>query len=343
MLHFSLVQKNKATGNMIYSIRVYDTDTKKISFISTRTKNKRLATEILASEQSKMFETKGETESPTLYKAYSFWLDNIINNFTNLGTIRAYRNQTKFILDFASENQNLLLTEFRGDKLVNLFNSTSSDISTNQKRYRKIIWAMFFNWTFDTFGIKEKNPTRLIKLPKKEHHEKTFFTMEQIETILEGTKESRLRFLFAFMAFAGLRFFEASHMTWEQIEGGEIRLKGKGGKYAVLPIGKRLENEIQLYKEHFSGETKGRIFDELNNNAINIILKRLVKNLGIDVDKSVSCHTFRHSFASNLLRHGANIIAVSKLLRHENPAITLNIYSHVLTNDLKKTIDILGG
>lgn len=341
MLHFSLVQKNKAIGNLIYSIRIYNTDTKKIKFISTNTKNKKIASEILANEQKKQFETKEAKEIPTLYKAYSLWIDNLLNNFTNLGSIRAYRSQTKFIQEYAKRNEDLLLTELKGDKLVKLFNDNSSDLGTNQKRQRKVHWAMFFNWAFEMFGINEKNPTKAIRLPKKEFHEKVFFTMEQIETILENTQDKEFRLLFSLMAFAGLRFFEAESITWEQIENGEIRLKGKGGKYAVLPIGKRLQKEIELFTETFKGEKQGKILRKLNNNSINGVLKRLVKRLGMNFEKPISCHNFRHSFASNLLRNGANIIAVSKLLRHENPAITLNIYSHVLTNDLKQTIDIL--
>lgn len=341
MLHFSLVQKNKSIGNLIYSIRIYDTDTKKIKFVTTNTKNKKIALEILANEQKKLFEPKKETNVPTLYKAYSLWIDNLINNFTNIGSVKAYREQTKFIHEYAKENEDLLLTELKGDKLVKLFNDSSKDISTNHKIHRKKVWTIFFNWAYEMFGILEKTPTKLLKLPKKEHHEKVFFTMEQIETILENAPTKELRFLWSFMAYAGLRFFEAANMTWEQLKNGEIKLKGKGGKYAVLPIGKKLKNEIELYSISCAGEHQGRIFGTLNNNTVNRTLRQLVNKLNLNIEKSVSCHNFRHSFASNLLRNGANIVAVSKLLRHENPSITLNVYSHVLTNDLKQTIDIL--
>ena len=203
------------------------------------------------------------------------------------------------------------------------------------------MWGIFFNWAYDTFGINEKAPTKSIKLPKKEFHEKVFFTTEQIETILEHTKDKSLRLLFALMAYAGLRFFEASNMAWEQITEKEIRLKGKGGKYAVLPIGKRLKDEIRLYLKSYSGSKEGALFRSIDNKRTNEKLKKIVKESGLEFNKPISCHNFRHSFASNLLRKGANIVAVSKLLRHETPTITLNIYSHVLTNDLKETIDIL--
>lgn len=341
MRHYSLVQKNKSVGNLNYSIRIYDTESKVIRFISTKTKNKRLAIEIMTQEQSKQFEKNEKPQSPTLLKAYSLWLDNVTNNFTNMSSASAYRYQTKFIHEYAKQNKDLLLIDFKGAQIVNLFNECSGDISTNQKRQRKVIWGIFFNWAFDTFGINEKAPTKSIKLPKKEFHEKVFFTMEQIETILENTKNHELRFLFAFMAFAGLRFFEAVNMEWEQIANGEIKIKGKGGKFAVLPIGSKLQKEIELYLQTFNGQKVGRIFRNKANTTINNLLKRIVKESGLKFDKPISCHNFRHSFASNLLRKGANIIAVSKLLRHENPSITLNIYSHVLTNDLKETIDIL--
>ena len=61
----------------------------------------------------------------------------------------------------------------------------------------------------------------------------------------------------------------------------------------------------------------------------------------IGIEGKANPHKFRHSFASNLLRNGANVVAVSKLMRHFSPTITLNTYSHIIPDDLGKTLNLL--
>ena len=101
-----------------------------------------------------------------------------------------------------------------------------------------------------------------------------------------------------------------------------------------------IKKEIEFYKEEHSDQTNGD--DKIFSYTIRMVegeLKRSCKKAGIDGHNHL--HKFRHSFASNLLRNGGNIIAVSKLMRHATPSMTLNVYSHVLPDDLGETLKLL--
>ena len=340
MLKYSICQRNRAAGSKIWYLRTFDTETKKITFESLDTDKKGKAQELLDRKNAERFKTPAQIlqeKQPPIKKAVSSWLDTVSRG--NPGTFRQYSINIPHLLDFCEAHKIERLGDFTTQNATELISTFPAGNKASTILNKKRIYNNFFNWAFATYGIEKINPFTRVKTPKVKRAEKEFWTVEQLEIILDNAGDPLERLLFAFMAFAGLRYFEAVGLCWENLDGGKLSIVGKGDKPAKVPIGAHLDNEIKNFLSGQSKPEKGRIFPDIDNHNENKRLKVICERLGIP--GGAHCHKFRHSFASNLLRAGASIIAVSKLMRHEKPDITLRFYSHCLPDDLEKTLDLI--
>ena len=340
MLKLSILQRNRAAGSKIWYLRTFDTVSKKITFESLGTEKKAEAVELLARRNAERFKTPEEKKLetlPTIREAVASWLDFVSRG--NHGTFREYANKMPHLFEYCESNNIERIADFTTQHAAGLIEALPKDHKPTTIVNKKRVYSTFFTWVYSRYGIEKINPFQRVKTPKATRKEKEFWTVEQIEKILDGANDPEERFLFALMAFAGLRFFEATGLCWERIEGGKISITGKGGKFAKVPIGERMGREIGLFLNGAAQPSTGRIFRKFLNFRENAHLKRICEKLGFQGE--AHCHKFRHSFASNLLRAGGSIIAVSKLMRHEKPDITLRVYSHCLPDDLDKTLNLL--
>jgi integrase/recombinase XerD len=124
---------------------------------------------------------------------------------------------------------------------------------------------------------------------------------------------------------------------------GYIRVIGKGDKQRLVPMSSIARSRIQLYMDVRSKERRKEEILFLNNRGkkltrvmIFTIIKQAAQRAGID--KKISPHTFRHSFATHLLEGGANIRQVQELLGHEN-ILTTEIYTHLDDSHLRQTLE----
>ncbi len=124
---------------------------------------------------------------------------------------------------------------------------------------------------------------------------------------------------------------------------GYIRIIGKGDKQRLVPVSGIARDRIQLYLETRREERSNEATLFLNNRGgrltrvmIFTIIKQAALRAGID--KRISPHTFRHSFATHLLEGGANIRQVQELLGHEN-ILTTEIYTHLDSSHLRETLE----
>lgn len=346
MLKLSILQRNRAAGSKIWYLRTFDTVSKKITFESLGTEKKAEAVELLARRNAERFKTPEEKKLetlPTIREAVNSWLDFVSRG--NPGTFKEYANKMPHFLEYCETNKIERITDFTTLSATGVIESLPQGHMPKTILNKKRIYSAFFSWIYSRYGIEKINPFQRVKTPKAISKEKEFWTVDQINKILEftsdpeGRNDPQERLFFAFMAFAGLRFFEAAGLCWERIEGGKISLIGKGDKFARVPIGEKLRREIDVFLNGAAIPSTGRIFRKLLNPRENEHLKKICEKLGFQGE--AHCHKFRHSFASNLLRAGGSIIAVSKLMRHEKPDITLRVYSHCLPDDLDKTLNLL--
>ena len=198
------------------------------------------------------------------------------------------------------------------------------------------------------------NPTTLLPTPKIQRKLPDVLSFEEIEQLINAIDLSkpeggRNKAILEVMYSSGLRVTEAINLKISSLylDVGFIRVIGKGDKERLVPIGSDAIKYIKLYKETMRvHQTPAKDCDDilfLNNRGkalsrvmIFYIIKDLIQKTGIQ--KSISPHSFRHSFATHLVEGGADLRAVQEMLGHES-ITTTEIYTHINREYLRDTLD----
>lgn len=199
----------------------------------------------------------------------------------------------------------------------------------------------------------EASPVEFVAAPKAGRHLPDTLTVKEIERIIDSitpytAKGRRDRAMLELLYSCGLRVSELISLRMSDLFFGEgyIRVIGKGDKQRLVPIGSTARERIMLYLDD-RREKEKRDTDTLflNNRGgkltrimVFLILRQAVENAGID--KTVSPHTLRHSFASHLIAGGASIRQVQEMLGHES-IVTTEIYTHLDEGRLRSTVEKL--
>jgi integrase/recombinase XerD len=202
-------------------------------------------------------------------------------------------------------------------------------------------------------NIVGKDPTLLLETPKLRRNLPDFLSVSEINQILESIDLStpegeRNRAILETMYSCGLRVSEVVnlHLSALYPDLGFIKVTGKGDKERLVPIGNTALKYISIYRHQVRVHSLikpgnedilflSRRGSRLSRQMIFILLKRLVKQAAIQ--KSVSPHTFRHSFATHLVEGGADLRAVQEMLGHES-ITTTEIYTHLDREYLRETL-----
>jgi integrase/recombinase XerD len=198
------------------------------------------------------------------------------------------------------------------------------------------------------------NPTTLLPSPKTRRKLPDVLSFEEIEKViaqidLSKAEGGRNKAILETMYSSGLRVTEAINLKISSLylDVGFIRVIGKGDKERLVPIGSDAIKFIKLYKDtirvHQTPAKDNEDILFLNNRGralsrvmIFYIIKDLIRKAGIT--KSISPHSFRHSFATHLVEGGADLRAVQEMLGHES-ITTTEIYTHLNREFLRDTLD----
>jgi integrase/recombinase XerD len=197
------------------------------------------------------------------------------------------------------------------------------------------------------------DPTQLLEAPKTKRQLPDVLSFEEIELIIAqiktGTPEgARNRAILETMYSCGLRVSEVTGLLISQLhfDAGFIRVIGKGDKERLIPIGRDAIKYINIYKDEVRVHMPCKPGQEdilflnrrgsaLTRVMIFLVIKELTAAAGIE--KQVSPHTFRHSFATHLVEGGADLRAVQEMLGHES-ITTTEIYTHLDREYLRDTL-----
>jgi integrase/recombinase XerD len=201
--------------------------------------------------------------------------------------------------------------------------------------------------------IATKDPTTLLEAPKLLRQLPDVLSFEEIEAIiaridLSTPEGGRNKAILETLYSCGLRVSEVVNLKLSQLyfDVGFIRVVGKGNKERLVPIGSSAIKYISIYKNNIRVHQAVKPGEEdilflnrrgrrLTRVMIFLIIKDLVKQAGIN--KTISPHTFRHSFATHLVEGGADLRAVQEMLGHES-ITTTEIYTHLDREFLRKTL-----
>src|SRR6187402_863833 len=201
--------------------------------------------------------------------------------------------------------------------------------------------------------IVKKDPTTLLESPKLRRALPDVLSFEEIESIigqidLSKPEGGRNKAILETMYSCGLRVSEVVNLRISSLHPdlGFIRVIGKGDKERLVPIGSSAIKYIHIYQHDIRTHMPmkpgnedilflNRRGSKLSRVMIFLMLKELVRLAGIE--KNISPHTFRHSFATHLVEGGADLRAVQEMLGHES-ITTTEIYKHLDREFLRNTL-----
>ena len=192
----------------------------------------------------------------------------------------------------------------------------------------------FYNYLMLT-DVIDSTPTQFIDTPKFGRHLPDILTVEEIDRIVAAVDTSTVKgrrdsAMLEVLYSCGLRVSELTSLRLGDLFFGEgyIRVTGKGDKQRLVPVSGAAREKIQRYLDD-----RGT---QLTRVMVFTILREAVHRAGID--KHISPHTFRHSFATHLLEGGASIRQVQEMLGHES-ILTTEIYTHLEGDHLRDTVE----
>lgn len=265
-------------------------------------------------------------------------------------SVEAYLHDVQLLADFLGEDKIADATfeelqKFLKHLYESDFNARSQAriVSGMRAFYRYLIYA----------NVREDDPTELLDAPKIGMHLPDVLTVEEIKDIIAvidlSTPEGhRNRAMVEVMYGCGLRVSELVTLRLSNLffDDGFIKVVGKGSKERLIPIGTTAMKMVNLYVDGNRKLLKIKKGEEdyvflnrrgahLTREMVFMLVKKWVAAAGID--KTVSPHTFRHSFATHLIEGGADLRAVQQMLGHES-ITTTEIYTHLDQDYLRTNI-----
>lgn len=197
-------------------------------------------------------------------------------------------------------------------------------------------------------GVLNKDVSELISRPKMQKQLPDTLTIEEVDQLLDietiTVFDYRNKAMLELLYGTGLRVSEMLNLTFHDIdlENCTLRCSGKGRKERIVPIGEyiieALKNYLEIRKELDKGRRSDYIF--LNNHGNKMTRQGFFKLLKKELNrkqiyKDISPHTLRHSFATHMLEHGANLRVIQELLGHSDISTT-RIYTHISNKQVKE-------
>lgn len=204
-------------------------------------------------------------------------------------------------------------------------------------------------------GQVSVNPLSTIRTPKQEKRLPKCLDLEQVQKLLDAPGDAdilsaRDKAMLEVLYSSGIRVSELVELEMPDIDlaEGVLRVKGKGRKDRLTPIGSQAIKAMQRYFELRSLDTRSQQAGHSNRVFLNkhgeplstrSVRRKLDKYLvAAGLDPGISPHTLRHSFATHLLNNGADLRSVQELLGHQSLSTT-QIYTHLTTSRMKEVYD----
>lgn len=270
-------------------------------------------------------------------------------------SVMAYSRDLELLTSYLSEKkiskppQGITLTDLQG------FTKWITGLGLNSSSQARIISGLraFYKYCM-LEDISKTDPTALLEAPKTKRVLPDTLSFDEIELMIAAIDLSkpeggRNKAILEVMYSCGLRVSEVVNLKISQLylDVGFIRVIGKGDKERLVPVGRSAVKYINIYKNKIRVHIpvkKG--FEDilflsgrgtaLSRVMIFYIIRDLAARAGIK--KTVSPHTFRHSFATHLVEGGADLRAVQEMLGHQS-ITTTEIYTHLDREFLRKTLE----
>ncbi len=185
--------------------------------------------------------------------------------------------------------------------------------------------------------VKCLNPN-LVPVPKRIDTEIEFLERWEVDKMVAGACSLRNKFSISLLFSSGIRLAEFISLDRGKIRNKSFTVIGKGGKGRLCFIDERTEDLMKLYLESRKDDNEALVVsniykDRMTEGTVQLFVKNSAKRVGIN--RKITPHTLRHSFATDFLRNGGDIRYLQVLLGHSSIATTMR-YAHVVDNDLEE-------
>ena len=269
-------------------------------------------------------------------------------------TIEAYVSDLQKLQDFAEQNlMNITPITISYEHLQEFLYQVSK-INYSERTQARWISSIkgFFSFLLED-ELREDNPSALLETPKLGLYLPDTLSLEEIEKLISATEENtdlakRNRCMIEVLYGCGLRVSELTELQISNINFKEnyLKIQGKGDKVRFVPLADYTADFIKNYinnirsKQKINPKYSDILFfnsrgAQISRQMVFLIIKEIVKKAGIQ--KNISPHTFRHSFATHLLQNGADLRFIQEMLGHSS-ITTTEIYTHLNTEELHETI-----
>lgn len=263
-------------------------------------------------------------------------------------TINSYGIDLKLFLEYLRENEIPSFKQVNKEVIVNYMQSEKNNNKANSSILRSVSSLRKFFQYLAQEKIIEKDPMLLIDTPKKRQHLPQVLTKEEVEKLLRSPNTGQVlglrdRAMLELMYATGLRISEIINLKLEDLHltMGTLQTLGKGHKERIVPVGDEAIKWVNRYLE----EARPKLLKQKRSNYLflnfhgnNLTRQGVWKNLKAEVrkagiQKNITPHTLRHSFATHILENGADLRIVQELLGHADISTT-QIYTHLSNKQL---------
>ena len=269
-------------------------------------------------------------------------------------TIEAYVSDLQKLQNFAEQNLVSVTPITISYEHLQEFLYQVSKINYSERTQARWISSIkgFFSFLLED-ELREDNPSALLETPKLGLYLPDTLSLEEIEKLISATEENtdlakRNRCMIEVLYGCGLRVSELTELQISNINFKEnyLKIQGKGDKVRFVPLADYTADFIKNYinnirsKQKINPKHSDILFlnsrgAQISRQMVFLVIKEIVRKAGIQ--KNISPHTFRHSFATHLLQNGADLRFIQEMLGHSS-ITTTEIYTHLNTEELHETI-----
>ena len=269
-----------------------------------------------------------------LLKDYDYYLR--IERSMSPNTVASYCSDVGKFLAFAGKRPE----EVEPDDICTYLSGRHNLSERSQARFLSAL-SNFYSWMIIE-GMMEENPCDKVDMPKLGRYIPSVLSVEEVTAMIESVDTSdwlgkRNRAILEVLYGCGLRVSEAVGLKISNLymNEGFVRIVGKGNKERLVPVGEMALDAVAKYLEVRPAAADRRYEDILflnfrGSSFSRVSMFNLVRKQALlaDVRKTISPHTFRHSFATHLVENGADLRVVQEMLGHES-ITTTEIYTHI--------------
>lgn len=278
----------------------------------------------------------------------------ILEKSLSTNSVEAYLNDIRKLGAYCEQRTPTLNPKEVSYDVLNEYISALKDTGVTPRTQARSISSIksFFKYLLYD-GAIGLNPANSLDAPKIGRTLPSVLSVEEIEAMINAvdlTKQEgqRNKAILETLYSCGLRVSELVNLKLSQINfrTGYIKIEGKGNKERIVPLGAKAKDEIRCYlKKDRDKMKKARGFEDIlflnkmGKSLSCVMIFNIIKETALraGLNKVVSPHTFRHSFASHLVNGGADIRTVQDMLGHES-ILTTEIYTHLDNSYLRDTI-----